>query len=53
MDMTGLDVTLRAMMAVYAETKDPRFWPPDLLRHKVALGHLGRKAGRGWYEYDK
>lgn len=52
MDMTGLDVILGAMLAVYAETKDPRFWPPDLLRRKVALGHLGRKTGRGWYEYD-
>jgi 3-hydroxybutyryl-CoA dehydrogenase len=39
-------------MAVYEETKDPRFWPPDLLRRKVASGQLGRKRGRGWYTYD-
>jgi 3-hydroxybutyryl-CoA dehydrogenase len=52
MDMTGLDVSMGAMMAVYEETKDPRFWPPDLLRRKVASGQLGRKRGRGWYTYD-
>jgi len=53
MDMTGLDVTLGAMLAIYEETQDPRFWPPDLLRRKVAAGHLGRKAGRGWYVYEE
>ena len=53
MDMTGLDVSLGAMLAIYEETKDPRFWPPDLLRRKVAAGHLGRKTGRGWYVYEK
>jgi len=53
MDMTGLDVTLGAVLAIYEETKDPRFWPPDLLRRKVAAGHLGRKAGRGWYVYEE
>lgn len=51
MDMTGLDVALGAMLAIYEETKDPRYWPPDLLRRKVAAGHLGRKTGRGWYIY--
>ncbi len=53
MDMTGLDVSLGAMMAIYEETKDPRFWPPDLLRRKVASGYLGRKVGRGWYMYEE
>lgn len=52
MDMTGLDVTLGAMLAIYEETKDPRFWPPDLLRRKVAAGHLGRKTGHGWFVYE-
>jgi len=51
MDMTGLDVTLGAMLAIYEETQDPRFWPPDLLRRKVSAGRLGRKAGRGWFVY--
>jgi 3-hydroxybutyryl-CoA dehydrogenase len=51
MDMTGLDVTLAALEAIYAETKDPRFWPPELLRRHVTAGHLGRKSGCGWYVY--
>jgi 3-hydroxybutyryl-CoA dehydrogenase len=51
-DMVGLDVTYGAMMAIYQETGDPRFYPPLLLRRKVKAGHLGRKTGRGWYVYD-
>jgi 3-hydroxybutyryl-CoA dehydrogenase len=51
-DMVGLDVTYGAMMAVYQETGDPRFYPPLLLRRKVKAGHLGRKSGKGWYDYD-
>jgi 3-hydroxybutyryl-CoA dehydrogenase len=51
-DMVGLDVTYGAMMATYQETGDPRFYPPLLLRRKVKAGHLGRKTGKGWYEYD-
>ena len=53
MVMSGVDVSLGAMLAIYEETKDPRFWPPALLRRKVAAGHLGRKAGRGWYVYEE
>jgi 3-hydroxybutyryl-CoA dehydrogenase len=52
-DMVGLDVTYGAMMACYKETGDPRFYPPLLLRRKVKAGHLGRKTGKGWYEYNK
>ena len=51
-DMVGLDVTYGAMKAMYEETGDPRWYPPLLLRRKVKAGHLGRKTGRGWYEYD-
>ena len=50
-DMVGLDVTYGAMMAVYQETGDPRWYPPLLLRRKVKAGHLGRKTGKGWYIY--
>ncbi len=50
-DMVGLDVTYNALIACYQETKDPRFYPPQLLRRKVKAGHLGRKTGKGWYEY--
>ena len=51
-DMVGLDITYGAMMAMYHETGDSRWYPPLLLRRKVKAGHLGRKAGKGWYEYD-
>ena len=51
-DMVGLDVTYGAMMAMYHETGDQRFYPPLLLRRKVKAGHLGRKTGKGWYTYD-
>ena len=51
-DMAGLDIGYNAMLAVYRETRDPKFHPPMLLQRKVKLGHLGRKAGMGWYKYD-
>jgi 3-hydroxybutyryl-CoA dehydrogenase len=51
-DMVGLDVTFGALMAMYNETGDSRWFPPLLLRRKVKAGHLGRKTGKGWYEYD-
>lgn len=52
-DMVGLDVSYGAMMAVYKETADARFYPPFLLRRKVKAGCLGRKTGKGWYEYNE
>ena len=47
-DMVGLDVTCGALTAMYEETKDPRWFPPAILRRKVMAGHLGRKTGKGW-----
>jgi 3-hydroxybutyryl-CoA dehydrogenase len=52
-DMVGLDVSYGALMAIYEETKDPAWYPPAILRRKVKAGHLGRKTGRGWYEYNE
>ena len=52
-DMVGLDVTYGAMKAMYEETGDSRWFPPLLLRRKVKAGHLGRKTGKGWYEYNE
>jgi 3-hydroxybutyryl-CoA dehydrogenase len=52
-DMVGLDVTYGALMATFKETGDPRFYPPLLIRRKVKAGHLGRKTGKGWYEYNE
>jgi 3-hydroxybutyryl-CoA dehydrogenase len=52
-DMVGLDVTYGALMSMYHETGDSRWYPPLLLRRKVKAGHLGRKTGKGWYDYSK
>jgi len=52
-DMVGLDITYGALMAMYRETGDPRWYPPMLLRKKVTAGQLGRKTGKGWYEYNE
>ena len=43
-DMVGLDITYGALMAMYRETGDPRWYPPMLLRKKVTAGQLGRKT---------
>ena len=51
-DLVGLDVQLMAYTNTYEEEKDPRFYPPSILRQKVYAGHLGRKTGKGWYEYN-
>jgi len=51
-DLVGLDVSYGALTAIYEETKDVRYYPPQLLRRKVTSGELGRKTGRGWYEYN-
>ncbi|MFC1823597.1 3-hydroxyacyl-CoA dehydrogenase family protein [Thermodesulfobacteriota bacterium] len=51
-DLAGLDTQLKAYTNVYEEEKDMRFYPPSILRRKVLAGHLGRKTGNGWYEYD-
>ncbi len=51
LDFVGLDTTLFIADAVFAETKDPRFVAPPLLRRMVSAGHLGRKSGKGFYQY--
>ena len=52
-DLVGLDVTYNALLSMYHETGDSRWFPPMILRRKVKAGHLGRKTGRGWYEYNE
>jgi len=52
-DMVGLEVTHGALLAIYEETKDPRWFPPAILRRKIAAGHVGKKVGKGWYLYDE
>jgi 3-hydroxybutyryl-CoA dehydrogenase len=50
-DYTGLDVGLDVMEVLYRETGDPKFRPSPLLRKYVRAGRLGRKSGRGVYDY--
>ncbi|MDI6831931.1 MAG: 3-hydroxyacyl-CoA dehydrogenase [Actinomycetota bacterium] len=51
MDNAGLEVAFSAALAIYEDTRDPSFLPPPLLRRMVAAGLLGRKSGRGFYDY--
>ena len=53
LDFVGLDTTLFVADAVFEETKDPRFAAPPLLRRMVSAGYLGRKSGKGFYDYSK
>ena len=51
-DLLGLDTLLFIMDAIYNETKNPKFIAPVLLRKMVTAGHLGRKTGKGFYDYN-
>jgi len=52
-DYTGLDIGLDVMEVLHRETGDPKFRPSPLLRKYVRAGRLGRKTGRGVYEYPR
>ena len=52
LDNAGLDITISAASAIYDDTGDPKFFPPPLLRRMAAAGFLGRKTGRGFYDYS-
>ncbi len=51
-DLIGLDTQIRLCEAFYPITLDPRAATPPLLRRMVAAGLLGRKSGRGFYDYQ-
>lgn len=50
-DLVGLDTLYFIANSIYAEFKDPQFAPPILLAKMVTAGWLGRKTGKGFYEY--
>ena len=52
-DLIGLDVCLYIMEVLYDGFKDTKYRPCPLLRKMVDAGYLGRKTGRGFYEYNK
>lgn len=51
-DFIGLDVLYAVCDSLYDEFKKDEYAPPPVLKRMVAAGRLGRKSGRGFYEYD-
>ena len=52
-DLIGLDVCLAIMDTLYNETHDPKYRASLLMRKMVRAGHLGRKTGKGFFDYSK
>ncbi len=51
-DHLGLDIVYAVMTGLYREWGEERYRPSPLLRRKVVAGQLGKKTGRGFYEYE-
>ena len=52
-DFIGLDVLCSVYDSLYEEFKRPEYAPPPLMNRMVASNRLGRKSGRGFYEYGQ
>ncbi len=50
-DFVGLEIGLSVFRTLYEGYKDPKFAPPLILEKMVQGGDLGRKTGKGWYDY--
>lgn len=53
LDLVGLDTSLSILEALHAEFGQPHLAPAPLLRRMVSAGRLGRKSGRGFYDYHR
>lgn len=51
LDIIGMDIHQQVAMRLYEQLRDTRFYPPPMVERMVAAGDLGRKTGRGFYEY--
>jgi 3-hydroxybutyryl-CoA dehydrogenase len=51
MDFVGVDTGYYIANVMYEEFKEPQYAPPPLLKRMVLAGHLGRKTGKGFYDY--
>jgi 3-hydroxybutyryl-CoA dehydrogenase len=53
LDLVGLDTSLAILDALYEEFRDPNYAPVPLLRRMVSAEMLGRKSGKGFYDYHR
>ena len=52
-DLLGIDVDYHGSRDMYERLKEPQYAPPILVQQMVAAGWLGRKAGKGFYDYNE
>lgn len=52
-DLVGLDVRLAIAESLHASLQQDHFAPPEILRQKVAAGELGKKSGKGFYDWSE
>jgi 3-hydroxybutyryl-CoA dehydrogenase len=50
-DLIGIDTIFFGASTMYEDLKDPKFAPPTLMKKMLTAGWLGRKTGKGFYEY--
>ena len=53
LDLVGLDTTMFVAEVMFEEFREARYAPPPLLKRMVMAGRLGRKSGRGFYDYTQ